>query len=299
MTTSIYRDALSIENGNMHQRTKTDPLHLHKARRLPKALIIGFNKCGTAALRSFLSIHPDIVSPTLELYYFSHNYSRGLEWYKSQMPMSTPRQITIEKNPGYIKELEYMNRIYKFNPYMKLLVIVRNPAVRIQSQYVHNVLKYLHTTGNVSFSEWFDRYPFKKHVIHWSDYASKIRQAFSVFPERQFLIVSNEDLQRDPVFVIRQAERFLDLKPAVTNDVFVFNEKRGVHCFNTSHPFFLSVLDNAQVNTLTGCLVESKGRKHPSYDPQLLQQVVNISLPYVEDLFRLIHKKFDWKYYNT
>ncbi|RUS76674.1 hypothetical protein EGW08_015564 [Elysia chlorotica] len=287
---------LSDKNVNIRQTTKTELLE--RARRLPKALIIGFNKCGTAALRSFLSIHPDIVSPNREPRYFSNNYNQGLAWYKSQMPLSTSRQITIEKSPNYIKEIKYLRRIYDMDPQVKLLVIVRNPVTRLQSEYSHEKSKYPEMVS-MSYSEWIYINHIERFVVYMSDYASEIRQAYSVFPEEQFLIVSEEDLERDPVSVIRQAETFLNLQPAVSNDVFVFNEKKGFYCFNTSHPFFLSVMDNWEVNTLTGCLVESKGREHPSYDPQLLQQVVNISLPCVQDLFRLIHKKFDWKYYNS
>ncbi|KAK3745848.1 hypothetical protein RRG08_063044 [Elysia crispata] len=287
--------SLCKENIGIPQRS--GPVLEAKARRLPRALIIGFNKCGSAAWRSFLSIHPDIVSPTLELRFFTENHKLGLEWYRSQMPLSTSNQITIEKTPRYIRSVESLRRIYEFNPDVKLLVIVRNPVSRLQSEYAHEMAK-LPETSNISFTDWIYRNPFEGFVTYWSDYASTIRRAFSVFPHHQFLVVSEEDLEKDPVSVVKQAEMFLKLRPAVTNDVFVFNETKGFYCFNTSHPFFPSVLENHEVDVMSGCMIETKGRDHPSLDANLLHRIVNTSLPYVRDLFRLIHKQFDWKYYN-
>ena len=65
-----------------------------KRRRLPKALIIGFNKCGSSTLRTFLTIYPDVVAPCHEIRFFNDLYSKGLEWYRCQKPRSTSRQIT-------------------------------------------------------------------------------------------------------------------------------------------------------------------------------------------------------------
>ena len=38
--------------------------------RLPQCLIVGFSKCGTSALSTFLNIHPDIVTLDWEVDYF-------------------------------------------------------------------------------------------------------------------------------------------------------------------------------------------------------------------------------------
>lgn len=79
--------------------------------RLPQCLIIGARKGGTRALIEFLSLHPSIKTKTHEVHFFDNNqlYSRGLGWYKSQMPFSLPWQITIEKTPAYFVKDQVLN----------------------------------------------------------------------------------------------------------------------------------------------------------------------------------------------
>jgi len=57
-------------------------------RRLPQYLIIGVQKGGTGALLEFLNLHPDVRAPEDEIHFFDREkkYSRGLEWYRRQMP---------------------------------------------------------------------------------------------------------------------------------------------------------------------------------------------------------------------
>ena len=269
-----------------------------KLQRLPKALIIGFSKCGSAALRSFLSIHPEVVSPSAETRFFIDHYSKGLEWYKAQMPASTSDQLTIEKTPGYIKSVEALLRIRKFDPEIKLLVVVRNPVTRIKSQYAHAMaVRREAGTQVISFKDWINEKNLARRVHHVADYDSYIQQAFRIFPKHQFLIISAEDFQKDPFPVIKKAGSFLGLRRVVTEDVFVYNELKGFYCLNTTHPWYLSSLENKEVDRSTGCLIETKGRKHPDIDTDLMKEIVEASRPYVHRLFYLLQRQFDWQYF--
>lgn len=68
-----------------------------------QALIIGVRKCGTRALLEMLYLHPMVQKASGEVHFFDRdeNYSLGLEWYRSKMPLSFKGQITIEKSPSY------------------------------------------------------------------------------------------------------------------------------------------------------------------------------------------------------
>jgi hypothetical protein len=59
-------------------------------------------KCGTGALKTFLSFHPDLKTPG-ELYYFNTHYNNGIEWYKDQMPVVEKSQVAFEKTPSYYR----------------------------------------------------------------------------------------------------------------------------------------------------------------------------------------------------
>ena len=282
-----------VRNRPEQQTSKTSP---ERRPRLPKALIIGFSKCGTAALRTFLTIHPDVVSPILELRYFTLYYSKGPEWYRKQMPLSTEQQLTIEKTPSYIMTNESLRRIHDFDPKVKLIVIVRDPIVRLQSQYAH---VFSHSDVTTSFKKWWSAKPDDKSVYHFCDYAKYIRQVYKLFPREQVLVLSEDDMERNPLPVLKEAEAFLELRPAYSNDMFVFDKSKGFYCFNTHSELFPRVLRLVKVNRTTGCLGGDKGREHPPIGKDFLEHLKEVIRPLNEDLFKLIGKRFQWDNFRT
>lgn len=106
-------------------------------RRLPQCLIIGVRKCGTRALLEFLNIHPSVVKARDEVHFFDEDskYSLGLKWYRDQMPPSRLDQVTIEKSPAYFVTESAPSRVLSMNSSIKIIVIVRDPVVRLISDY--------------------------------------------------------------------------------------------------------------------------------------------------------------------
>ncbi|KAK3796867.1 hypothetical protein RRG08_055701 [Elysia crispata] len=263
--------------------------------RLPNCLIIGFSKCGTLALRGFLSLHPDIVSTLRELRYFTLFYKKGLEWYRNQMPLSKQGQITIEKTPSYILSPEAIERIYEYNSSIKLIVIVRDPIVRLQSLYSHTFSDDPKSSENPTFKEWCADNPRSLRVLRNVDYAQHIEEVFHFFPKQNVLVLSEESLEENPMGVMREAEEFLGLKPYFSRQDFVFSKEKGFYCFNTSSPHYPEILETVVLNKKTGCLGSGKGRDHPDIDGKFLKELVDVIRPYNVRLFRLIGKKFSWE----
>ena len=87
-------------------------------RRLSNTIIIGVWKCGTHALLTFLSKHPQIVRNTdiYEYNFFKSHYANGLEWYRDRLPCSLPGQIVIDNSAPYFTSAEAPRRIFDFNP---------------------------------------------------------------------------------------------------------------------------------------------------------------------------------------
>ncbi|VDM75868.1 unnamed protein product [Strongylus vulgaris] len=79
--------------------------------RLPSALIIGVRKGGTRALLDAMALHPKIRAVRKETHFFDLNFSKGIDWYRSLMPLSTPDQIVVEKTPGYFTSASTPKRI--------------------------------------------------------------------------------------------------------------------------------------------------------------------------------------------
>jgi hypothetical protein len=105
--------------------------------RLPGCIIIGGRKCGTRALLEFIGINSRVVKVKDEVHFFDEDsrYSLGIEWYRSQMPYSSHDQVTIEKTPAYFITETAPDRIRSMNESIKLILIVRDPVVRLISDY--------------------------------------------------------------------------------------------------------------------------------------------------------------------
>ncbi|GFO34985.1 heparan sulfate glucosamine 3-o-sulfotransferase 4 [Plakobranchus ocellatus] len=284
-----------VSNDLDYARPNDGSVSSEKRPRLPKALIIGFSKCGTTALRTFLTLHPDIVSPIEEVRYFNFNYSKGLEWYRQQMPPSTEQQITIEKTPSYIMSTEALSRIYMYDSLIKLIIIVRDPIVRLQSQYAHTFRNVPRSSQKPSFKNWCKGASNDNRIVHFVGYTKYIRLVYNRFPKDQVLVLSEEDLEKNPLSVMRDVECFLSLRPAFSKDMFYYNKGKGFYCFNRESKFFPTVLKMVKVNNRTGCLGEDKGRDHPDIDDDFFEELKKMIRPHNEQLFRLIGKRIRWE----
>uniref|UniRef100_A0A915DUF3 Sulfotransferase domain-containing protein n=1 Tax=Ditylenchus dipsaci TaxID=166011 RepID=A0A915DUF3_9BILA len=85
----------------------------------PKCLIIGVRKGGTRALLQTIALHPDV----------------KVAKKSQQMPESTPQQVVIEKTPAYFISPEAPERVHSLNAKMKLILIVRDPVIRLISDF--------------------------------------------------------------------------------------------------------------------------------------------------------------------
>ena len=267
-------------------------------KRLPQCLIIGFSKCGTTALRGFLTLHPDIVSPLREMRYFTLHYDRGPEWYRDQMPLSTTSQVTVEKSAGYITSPDALKRIYQFNPSLKLIVMVRDPVTRLQSEYARCV-SHNSNTKVPTFRAWCGGSARSANVLRLVDYATPMENVYRLFRKEQVLVLSEEDLEETPLKVLKEAEGFLGRRPAFTESDIVYNKDKGFFCFNTSSLKFPKVKTAIMLNEKTGCLGSQKGRAHPEIDEKFFKELVKSIRTYNQRLFRLIGRRIRWENFKN
>ena len=89
-------------------------------RLLPDFLIIGYHKCGTTSLYSYLTQHPNIAQAgrRKETLYFSMSYWRGINWYKSYFPtIFTKKKVEKKTNIKFITgeaSAQYIYHPYNF-----------------------------------------------------------------------------------------------------------------------------------------------------------------------------------------
>lgn len=187
---------------------------------LPNLVIIGAMKSGTTSLHSYLDLHPQIfMSRIKELNFFveEENWSRGLEWYKSNFEQA---QIIGESSPNYTKYPFFKGvpeRMHRIIPDAKLIYIVRDPIKRIVSHYIHRVADGLENRSFVDAlaDEWQTN-----HVISSSQYYRQLEQYLEYYDRDRILVIGLEDLARSRANTLRQVFRFLEVDPDFQHENF-------------------------------------------------------------------------------
>ena len=268
----------------------TSPVTLQ--RRLPRCLIIGEMKCGTRALLQYMQLHPDIEIVN-EVNFFDKHYNNGLEWYRDQMPLSKPDQLTVEKSPQYYTSTYGLERIRAMNASIKLLLIVRDPVDRSVSEWIHRCRKFqeandkraalicqtyessgvLTITGAVNASHpYISKSMYAKSIKRWTRWFA---------PGTQLLVVNGEKLVSDPLSEMVRVEHFLGLRNHLTKQNFVFDEEKGFHCM---------IFDDGQKH----CLGNSKGIPHPDLNPHVEAKLRKFFKPINRDFYKAVQYDFGW-----
>ena len=191
----------------------------------PNFLGIGASKSGTSSLYAYLRQHPQIFLPeTKETHYFTFNeiyglgprgftdrYYRDADTYPAVGDITPTYFIASQLVIPRIRK-DYGDRIPRF------ILILRNPVERAWSHYLHKM-----RTGEESESFADAVVLEKERMIRepygWWGYVSEGRYAFHLrpwleaFPRENFLFLLTEDLAADPLEVLREIYRFLDVDP--------------------------------------------------------------------------------------
>ena len=107
----------------------------------PSFLIIGAQKGGTSALHAYLSEHSHVMPATKKEIGFFHKdvaYDRGLIWYHSHFPLPHhlgDGAVTFEATPEYLYSAKSARRIHRYDPDIRLAVLLRDPVDRAYSHW--------------------------------------------------------------------------------------------------------------------------------------------------------------------
>jgi hypothetical protein len=198
-------------------------------------LIAGAQKGGTTALSSFLSSDPRIcLAPSKEVHFFDaadYDDKAGPEdiarRYQEAFPNYRGQALVGEATPIYMYLPQVAERIRRYNPEMKLILLLRDPVERALSHY------------RMNFARGFERRSLAvalaleplRLLLHRADlgedsplrfhsyldrgfYSRQIRNLQRSFPAAQILIVRSEDLWHHHEAVLRRIYAFLGIEPA-------------------------------------------------------------------------------------
>jgi hypothetical protein len=207
------------------------------ARLRPSFFIIGAQKAGTTALFDHLARHPDIAPPLAkEVHYFDLAVGRGEGWYAAHFPVCPSmgqgggRPLTFDASPYYLFHPDVAERLKRFAPDAKLIVLLRDPVARAWSHYWHEWSRgYEKLEPMAAFEAEASRVPEPHERIgqgaqgrfahqHFSyvarsEYDRQIARWRKVFSPEQLLVLRSEDLFSDPAGALSEVTAFLGISP--------------------------------------------------------------------------------------
>ncbi|XP_059820453.1 heparan sulfate glucosamine 3-O-sulfotransferase 1-like [Hypanus sabinus] len=261
-------------------------LGTNATRKVPQAIIIGVRKGGTRALLEMINLHPDVVVAKVEVHFFDwdENYQKGLEWYREQMPVSLPHQLTLEKTPGYFTAWKAAERIYNMSNSTRLLLIIRDPAERVISDYTQVLYNRRERQKRCQPVEELlvqnGKLNAKYKAIQRSVYDVHMAIWLRLFSRHQIHLVDGDALIKNPLSQLQEVERFLQLPPRIKASNFYFNQTKGFYCMRAAGR--------------ERCLDQSKGRPHPPVNRTVLLQLCDYFKEHNENFFRMVGRTFNW-----
>jgi Sulfotransferase domain len=207
----------------------------HKVGRLD-FIVAGAQKSGTTALYHFLRKHPRIVVPDRkEMHFFDDEevFSHAVDYEMlhrhfrptgspTRLPFAMARQaITGESTPSYLYWRPAMERIWNYNPKIKLVFLLRNP---IDRAFAHWNMQRFKGREPLDFMEALKEE--KKRIaqplsldsrrfayIDRGFYSEQLERVFKFFPREQVRAIKFEDFQRKKQQAMNSIFQFLGVDP--------------------------------------------------------------------------------------
>ncbi|XP_071832198.1 heparan sulfate glucosamine 3-O-sulfotransferase 1-like [Apostichopus japonicus] len=310
-SSNINRTCFFFENGNVYKPVPWDKEVLktrHCSRRLPDAIIFGTRQCGASKLDFYLRTHPDIAFTAREEMHFfgSPKETRGIDWYRNQMMLSKANQVTMEKTPKYFVRPTVPKKLRdNLGVRTKLVLVLRDPVERAMYDFLQLRLLW-DEKGTELMDRWadfngtLDNYYFllnssfettvlrssgqvrqENALVYIGCYSYFLDRWLKYFPPSQILIVDHEELERDPVPVLKRTEKFLRVSQYFTEDKMYLNPEKQLHCL--SSPF-------------NHCADENQGRVLPEVDKAVVQKLREFYKPYNQKLCQTFPQtcRFSW-----
>lgn len=179
-------------------------------------VIIGAMKAGTTELSMQVAAHPGVCfCDEKEPHFFVRNsdWKEKLDAYH-QLFSPRPGQITGEASTSYSFLGEYpevAERLFEYNPAIKLLFMVRDPVDRIKSHYAHRLMH-----GIAELDPESELSIRKEEYLNRSRYGHTLNTFLSIFPADQVLLLYFDEYTQNPEATMEKVFGFLGLPPAST-----------------------------------------------------------------------------------
>ena len=261
---------------------------------LPNFLIIGAVKASTTSIYHYLQQHPQIyLSPVKETKFFlwdgedkrfsgPHDqklYDLAIKRFQEYQALfeAVKDEIAIgEATPSYLYNEQASTRIYRRLPHVKLIAILRQPALRAFSHYWHNRrLGFESLSFQAALAQEEKRieqnWGHNWHYRRQGFYYEQVKRYLTLFGDRQLRVYLFDDLKRDPVNTLKDMCLYLGIDPEFEFDV---SQKHNQHLLPK----------NAVIHTLTN---------EPNFAKSLVKFLIPIEIR--KKLLQTITAKNSWK----
>ncbi|HSX56534.1 MAG TPA: sulfotransferase [Sphingomonas sp.] len=178
---------------------------------LPQLIVIGAAKAATTWIAHQLRERPDVCMPGPEPHYFSREFHRGEQWYRSLFADARPGQLIAEKSADYLAHPDVPERMAALLPSVRLIAQLRNPVERAYSDYCM-FFRRGQVDGDVDGHLDGAR---ARHPRFLEDglYGRHLRRFLDYFPPEQVQVILHDEIKHDPAAVKADVLRMLDLPP--------------------------------------------------------------------------------------
>ncbi len=199
---------------------------------LPDFLVIGAGKSGTTSLDKYLNQHPQIFVPQVkEPNFFGYENTKiddlhgneddikhfvrsttTLEKYLELFKEARPDQLKGETSNTYMYHQEAPNRIKYYMPDVKLIAILRQPASRLYSRFLH--LARENRLPSEKFSDCVDRNSIwwqRNDLVKEGYYYQNLSRYFELFPAENIRVYLYDEFQNNSEKIMTEIYAFLDV----------------------------------------------------------------------------------------
>jgi hypothetical protein len=211
---------------------------------IPDFLIIGAGKSGTTSLDNYLKQHPEIFIPDVkepnffgyetvhrarlspdERLHYDQSVTR-LADYLALFESANTGQLLGETSNTYMYHDDAPKRIKYYNPNVKLIAILRQPAGRLYSRFLH--LAREKRTPTAQFADCLDKQSIwwrRNDLIPEGFYYKNLSKYYTMFPKENIRVYLYEEFNEHPEAVMKDIFTFLGVDPNFkVNSNVKFNE---------------------------------------------------------------------------
>nr|WP_019503758.1 sulfotransferase [Pleurocapsa sp. PCC 7319] len=284
---------------------------------MPNFLIIGAAKAGTTALYHSLKVHPQIyMSPVKEPKFFAFegvqvdwqgpgdqeafsNYITDIKDYHKLFEEVSHEIAIGEASPWYICSPRAAERIQYHIPDVKLIAILRDPADRAYSQFLHLVRNGREVLTDFTQALQEEEYRVSKNwgwtwqYRNRGFYYNQLKPYFDRFNHDQIKVYLYEDWNADPINILKDIFQFIGVEenfvPNISSrhNVSVIPKNKYLHNVLTKPNLLKSILKPLIPNGIRYDLInrlKSQNLTKPPLLPQVRKQLIQV---YREDILKL------------